>query len=165
MLAPSVYSAIEGILLWGLVATIVMTTIMQGSQGMGFSRLSLPFLVGTFFTSDRRLASVIGILCYIFGGWLFAVLYFLLFLRIGEANPWLGALIGLMHGVFVLVVILPLLPEVHPRLATEYDGPTDGQRLEPPGFMGINYGYRTPLVTLMAHTAYGALLGALFALQ
>jgi len=29
-----------------------MTTIFQGSQGLGVSRLSLPFLVGTFFTSN-----------------------------------------------------------------------------------------------------------------
>jgi len=164
MLTVSAYNAVEGIFLWGLVATIIMTTIMQGSLGMGFSRLSLPFLVGTFFTSNRRWASVIGILCYLGGGWFFATLYFILFLRIGEANAWLGALIGLVHGVFLLVVILPLLPEVHPRLASEYDGPSEGQRLEPPGFMGLNYGYRTPLVTLVAHTAYGALLGALFSL-
>jgi hypothetical protein len=31
--------------------------------------------------------------------------------------------------------------------------------LEPPGFMLVNYGLHTPLVTLAAHAAYGALVG------
>ena len=38
-------------LLWGLVATVAMTTILQAGQGLGYSRMSLPFLVGTFFSS------------------------------------------------------------------------------------------------------------------
>ena len=29
------------LLLWGLVATVAMTTILQGSQGLGLSRLSI----------------------------------------------------------------------------------------------------------------------------
>ena len=45
-----------------------MTSILQGSQGLGLSRLSLPFLVGTFFTSNRNRATVIGFLVYTLGG-------------------------------------------------------------------------------------------------
>lgn len=45
------------LVLWGLIATVTMTAILQASQGLGFSRLSLPFLVGTFFTGDRRRSS------------------------------------------------------------------------------------------------------------
>jgi hypothetical protein len=67
------------LLLWGLLATVAMTTILQGAQGMGLSRLSLPFLVGTFFTGDRRRAVMLGFALYTIGGWLFAFLYFLLF--------------------------------------------------------------------------------------
>jgi hypothetical protein len=52
--------ALGYLVLWGLVATIAMTAILQGSQGLGLSRLSLPFLAGTFFTADRRLAFVLG---------------------------------------------------------------------------------------------------------
>jgi len=165
MLTLAALQELEAILLWGLVATIAMTTIMQGSQGLGLSRLSLPFLVGTFFTANRRWTNVIGTVCYVLGGWLFALFYLLLFLRLGGASAWLGGLIGLVHGTFLLVVILPLLPEVHPRIATEYDGPSDGRRLEPPGFLGLNYGYRTPLVALIGHVVYGAVLGALFSLS
>jgi hypothetical protein len=34
------------LVLWGLIATVAMTTILQASLGLGFSRMSLPFLVG-----------------------------------------------------------------------------------------------------------------------
>jgi hypothetical protein len=45
-------------------------------------------------------------------------------------------------------------------MATEYDGPTYRRRLQPPGFFGLNYGYRTPLATILGHALYGAILGA-----
>ena len=32
--------------------------------------------------------------------------------------------------------------------------------MEPPGFFGLNYGFGTPVVLLVAQTAYGAVLGA-----
>lgn len=46
--------------LWGLIATLAMTSILEASRGTGFSRLSLPFLLGTFFTSHRRRAMILG---------------------------------------------------------------------------------------------------------
>jgi hypothetical protein len=32
--------------------------------------------------------------------------------------------------------------------------------LEPPGFMMMNYGRSTPLVSLVAHVVYGGIVGA-----
>lgn len=162
MIAPVVLTQLESILVWGFVGTAAMTTILHGSQGLGLSRLSLPFLVGTLFTGDRRWASLWGFLLYVFGGWLFAFFYFVVFASAGVAHWWSGALIGLLHALFLLVVILPLLPQLHPRMATEYDLPTAARRLEPPGFMGLNYGHGTPLSTVLGHVAYGAILGAFF---
>ena len=149
------------LLLWGLIATVAMTTILQGSQGLGLSRLSLPFLVGTLFTSNRNRAVVIGFIVYVIGGWLFAMLYFLFFVSIGRASWWLGALIGCLHGVLLLVTALPLLAYAHPRMASEHDGSARTYLLEPPGFAGLNYGRRTPITTLLAQTVYGATLGGL----
>ncbi len=71
--------AFWSMVIWGLLATVAMTTVLQGAQGMGLSRLSLPFLAGTFFTGDRRWAVIVGFVFYVVGGWLFAFLYFLLF--------------------------------------------------------------------------------------
>jgi hypothetical protein len=152
-------NALPHLLIWGLVATVAMTTILQGSQGLGWSRLSLPFLVGTFFTRNRNRAYVAGFVVYVIGGWLFALLYFLFFRSIGLASWWLGALLGFLHGVFLLVAALPLLPYAHPQMASEHDGPNRAYILEPPGFMGLNYGGRTPITTLLGQTIYGLILG------
>jgi hypothetical protein len=35
--------------------------------------------------------------------------------------------------------------------------------LEPPGFMLLNYGRPTPVLTLLGHMAYGAIIGAFVA--
>lgn len=150
------------VLLWGLIATLAMTTILQGSQSLGLSRLNLPFLAGTFVTSNRSRAVVLGFVLYTLGGWLFALVYLSVFLSLGFANLWLGAALGLLHGLFLLVTVLPLLPHVHPRMASEYVGASATRRLEPPGFMGLNYGRRTPLATLLAQVVYGAVLGAFY---
>lgn len=150
---------LPALLLWGLIATVAMTTILGASQGLGLSRLSLPFLVGTVFTRRRARATVLGFVLYVIGGWLFAMLYFLVFISLGTASWWLGGLLGVLHGVFLLVCALPLLPYAHPRMASEHDGPCRTSLLEPPGFLGLHYGPQTPLTLLAAQAVYGATLG------
>ena len=148
------------LLLWGLMATLAMSAIMHGSQGLGLSRLSLSFLAGTMFTGNRDRAAVLGFFIYVLGGWVFAILYALIFCSAGSASWLFGGFLGLVHGTLLLVVLLPLLPHVHPRVLTVYHGPTATRHLEPPGFLGLNYGYRTPLTTLLSQTLYGVVLGA-----
>ncbi len=155
----------QSLVLWGLIATVAMTSILQASQGFGFSRLSLPFLMGSAFTANRSAATVVGYVLYVIGGWLFAFLYFLFFTSVGIFTWWLGAIVGVLHGVFLLVSVLPLLPYVHPRMASEHHGVTAHRQLEPPGFMAINYGYQTPFTTLLAQAVYGAVLGACVQIQ
>jgi uncharacterized oligopeptide transporter (OPT) family protein len=36
--------------------------------------------------------------------------------------------------------------------------------LEPPGLMALNYGRKTPILTVLAHVVYGAILGAFYQL-
>lgn len=48
-------------------------------------------------------------------GWLFALLYALAFQSWHRATWWLGAGIGLVHGLFVLTVGMPIVPAMHPR--------------------------------------------------
>ena len=70
-----------------------------------------------------------------------------------------GSAFGAVHGLAALTVIVPLLGGVHPRMATERSGPGMTAMLEPPGVLSLNYGVQTPVVTLIAHVAYGAILG------
>jgi len=152
-------------LLWALLATVAMTAILEGSQGLGFSRLSLPFLIGTMFTDDRQKALLLGFLVYTLGGWMFAFIYFAIFLSVNIFTWWFGLLVGILHGVILLVWALPILPYVHPRLASEYNGVTSERQLEPPGFLALNYGRRTPLTTLIGQAVYGATLGGFMQLN
>lgn len=153
------------LVLWGLVATTAMTAILQLSQGLGLSRMSLTFLLGSAFSGNRSWATVLGFVLYIIGGWLFAFLYFLFFTSVGIYTWWLGTILGLIHGLFLLVCVIPLLPFVHPRMASEHHGVTDVRQLEPPGFLAMNYGYQTPFATLVAQAVYGGVLGACVQIQ
>jgi hypothetical protein len=159
MLIDKLLSNIDAVLVWSLVATALMTIILQGSQSLGYSRLSLPFLFGTFVTGNRGWAVFLGYVVYTIGGSLFAFLYCLIFASLGYARWWLGAIVGALHGLFLLVS-LAVAPQLHPRIASPYDPPTAGRKLEPPGFFGLNYGRRTPITTLTGQLVYGGVLGA-----
>lgn len=152
------------IFLWGFIATVFLTTLMAAGQGLGLSRMSLQLMLGTLFTANRNLAMVYGFAFHFINGWLFALFYALVFENLGLANWWLGGMIGLGQGLTVLIALMPILPYLHPRMASEYHGPEPTRQLEPPGFMALNYGRQTPLITLFAHVVYGAILGGFYRL-
>ena len=153
------------VLLWGFAATISLTTVMAASQGLGLSRMSIPFMLGTMMTPDRDRAIVVGSLFHVANGWAFALIYAAAFESWGRAAWWLGASIGAVHATFVLTVGMAMLPGLHPRMASEQAAPATTAQLQPPGFLALNYGERTPLVTLVAHLIYGGLLGAFYQLR
>lgn len=67
---------------------------------------------------------------------------------------------GFIHGVFFLVAILPVLPYMHPRLASEYNGQTENRLIEPPWIHGLELwlwdtGYRASVSALLGQTYYG----------
>ncbi len=151
-------------LVWGLVATIALTTVMAGSQGLGFTRMNLPYMLGAIFTPSRDRARVIGFGVHLLNGWIFSLGYVAAFQALGRATWWIGALLGLLQALFVLTVVMRLMPGLHPRMASEEKGPTVTRQLEPPGFLALNYGYQTPLSVVVGHLIYGAILGAFYSL-
>lgn len=152
----------DGWLVWGFGSTVILTTILAGSQGLGLTRMNIPYMLGTMVTPDRDRAKVYGVLLHLVNGWIFSFVYVAAFHAAGRYGAWFGALIGFVHAAFVLVVGLPVLPGMHPRMASEIRGPTVVKQLEPPGFLGKNYGIQTPVCVLLAHVVYGALLGAFY---
>ena len=153
---------VRGALLWGFVATLALTGLLAGSQSLGLTRMNLPYMLGTMVTPRRDRAKVIGFGLHLVNGWLFAGLYVAAFESWRKATWWLGAGIGLFHALFILVAGLPLMPGIHPRMASITSGPIPTQHLEPPGFLALNYGKQTPLSVIAAHVAYGAILGAFY---
>lgn len=153
---------VRGAVVGGFAGTTILTTLMRGSQAVGVSRVDFPFILGTMLTPDRDRAKVVGSLFHFVNGWLFALIYGALFRQLRLATWWLGAAMGAVHGLFVLLVLMSALPGMHPRMASVERGPDPTRQLEPPGFAGLNYGRGTPLVTLVAHVVYGGILGGLY---
>jgi len=151
-------------LIWGLLATGLLTTLLRVGQALHLTRMDTTLLLGTMVTPDRDRAKVIGFVIHFLNGWWIALIYVLFFHAFGMATWWLGALMGMAHTAFILVAVLPSLPGLHPRMASDSTGPRPTRMLEPPGFLALNYGYRTPLAVLIAHIAYGTVLGAFYRL-
>jgi hypothetical protein len=149
--------------IWGFVASAAMATLLEGAQLSGYTRMSLPFLFGAFVSGNRRGAIMLGYALYLLGGWAFAVGYALclqtLHVSGAVSGAGVGGVLGLGHGLFLIAVFLPLLPYVHPRLASDYDGVHALTRIEPPGPFGLNYGWATPLATVLAQTLFGLVFG------
>jgi hypothetical protein len=151
---------IWGALVGGLVGTLVLTTILRAATELGLTRIDLPFLLGTAVTDDRVRAKALGYALHFVFGILFALVYWAIFTVVGEAGLALGALLGLVHGLFAASALVNvLLPAVHPRMGTGFDAAGSAPLLEPPGFLLLNYGRQTPLVTLASHVVYGAIVG------
>ena len=150
------YTSLAG----GFLGTLVLTTVLRASAELGLTRMDLAFLLGTTVTDDRRKAKAIGYGFHFVMGVAFAAMYGLLFIVIGWSTWWLGAAVGALHAVFVSTVIVNvLLPLVHPRIATTETAANEVALIEPPGFLMLNYGRSTFAVTLVAHMAYGAMIG------
>jgi hypothetical protein len=147
--------------IFGLIATATLTAVMIGAQLAGFTRLDLPLMLGTIAIADPDRARVAGFFIHLVNGQGFALGYAAVFATTGEATWWAGGLLGGLHGAVALLVIVPLLPGIHPHMASERSGPSRGAALEPPGMLGLNYGRETPLVTVLAHVTYGIALGLL----
>ena len=151
---------IWGAVVGGLVGTFVLTTMLRAASELGWTRIDIPFLLGTAFTSNRVRAKAVGYSLHFVFGLLFALGYWVIFVVVGESGVLLGAVLGLLHGLFAATAVVNvLLPVVHPRMGTGFDAAGSSPMLEPAGFLLLNYGRRTPLVTLAAHTVYGAIVG------
>ena len=147
--------------LFGVVATTALTAVMITAQLAGITRLDLPLVLGTLVTEEPDRARVAGFFIHLVIGQGFAFGYAASFALLDRATWWLGSLLGLLHAAVALMVLVPLLAGVHPRMATDRAGPTSTAMLEPPGLLGLNYGAQTPVVTVLAHVAYGVALGLL----
>ena len=149
-------------LLAGFVGTVLLTTLEAGAQQLHLSRMSIPYLLGAAFTQGRDRAKVIGFFTHLLNGQLFALLYVAIFQATGEASALRGAIIGLVHAAVVLLVVIPLLPFIHPRMASLHQGPTELRQIEPPGPMALHYGVTTPLSVVIAHIVFGVAVGGLY---
>jgi len=150
-----------GALFGGFAGTLVLTIMLAAGSQLRLTRMDLPFLLGTAWAEDRARARVAGYALHFLAGLVFAVIYYAAFAVLGRAGWVLGMLFGLVHALFAgTTLVNVLLPAVHPRMGTSMSAASSSPLLEPPGFMLMNYGPATPILTVLAHLAYGAIVGA-----
>ena len=153
----SFWGAVAG----GLIGTTVLTTSLRVAQEVGWTRMDIPFLLGTAFTGNRSRAVVIGYAFHFMNGLIFALMYAFVFWAVGRAGILLGAALGFVHALFAGGALVNLLlPSVHPRMGTPWSDAEETPLVEPPGFLLHNYGRHTVVVTVVAHVVYGAIVGA-----
>ena len=73
-----------------------------------------------------------------------------------------GLIVGFTVGLTGMgggALMTVLLPAVHPRMGTPWSDAEETPLLEAPGFLLMNYGRRTVVWTVLAHVAYGAIVG------
>jgi hypothetical protein len=158
----SVWGALAG----GFVGTLVLTTVLRAASELGVTRMDLPFLLGTALSGDRVRAKALGYGLHFVAGFAFALIYLGIFAAIGRSGRWLGAIFGVVHALFASTALVStLLPLVHPRMGTPLTAAGSVALLEPPGFMMLNYGAGTPIITLLAHIGYGTIVGGFISLS
>ena len=155
-----------GALAGGFAGTFVLTFTLRLASELGLTRMDIPLLLGSAFVADRTRAKALGYILHFAFGLVFALVYFALFRAIDESGWLIGAFFGLVHSLFAGTALVNiLLPLVHPRMGTPFTSAGEAPLLEPPGFLLVNYGRRTALVSLAAHVAYGALVGGFVSLS
>jgi hypothetical protein len=156
-----IWGAVAG----GIVGTIVLTTLLRASSEVRLTRMDIPFLLGTALTANRVRAKSLGYALHFVFGLLFALGYDGVFAVVGHAGFLLGAGFGLVHALFAGTALVNiLLPAVHPRMGSGFDAAGSTPLLEPPGFLLVNYGRQTIVATVVAHVAYGAIVGGFIGL-
>lgn len=147
----------------GLIGTMILTTLMRTASELGVTRMDFALVLGTLVTQDRRRARAIGYALHFAIGLLFALIYGALFTMLDRSSWWLGMLFGILHAVFVGTFgVNVLLPAVHPLMGTPETAANEVAIIEPPGFLMLNYGRNTFVIALLAHMAFGAIVGWAF---
>ena len=144
-----------GALAGGFAGTLVLTITLAAAGHLRLTRMDIPFLLGTAWTDNRSRARIVGYGLHVVAGLVFSMFYYAVFLTLGEAGWALGMLFGLVHALFAGTTLVDfLLPAIHP-----FSAANSSPLLESPGFMLLDYGRATPVVTILAHLAYGAIVG------
>jgi hypothetical protein len=156
----SVWGALAG----GAVGTVVLESGVRVAAEVGWTRIDLPFLLGTMFTERRRVAVVLGYAFHGINGLLFSLLYAGVFAAAVHAGWLFGLALGAVQAAGVGLLVDVILPAIHPRMGSPWSDAEETPLLEPPGFLLANYGRSTVLVTTLLHLAYGAIVGGFAAM-
>jgi len=121
-----------GTLLAGFAGTLVLTSLESGAQQLHLTRMSLPYLLGAMFTPSRDRAKVIGFFAHLINGQDAGAPLCRDLQRHGRKRR--GARDAHRPDPLgrLLLVLVPLPPSIHPRMASVHQGRRAAPH-EPPG--------------------------------
>lgn len=163
--------SLAGALVAGFIGTAVMSTMMKLSAKMGMTDMPpMELVTGSMLSGDPDRARQLGIMVHwlVMGTIVFGLGYAALFAVFGSSSWLLGLGIGVVHGLVVGVVFMPMMPAVHPRMSTEptFGGTVDvsagSVQLAAPGMLGSKWGGMTPVGLVMGHAVYGLVVALVY---
>jgi hypothetical protein len=144
----------ERALIAGAVGTAALTLMLALAPSLGSPALNFPLWDGTFFTLNLTWAVILGYGVHFAIGISLAILFQRTFLTRLGGEAWLkGAVFGFLVWLVLMVVGLPLFDLLDPLAANGI--------LPAPGFFALGLGVTAPVMLLVAHLIYGAVVGSL----
>jgi hypothetical protein len=129
-------------LIGGVVGTAVMTALLLFPRWLGFGKIDVIPAVGALITGKAENAFSIGFIVHFASGIIFAYIYLGILLLMKMPIVWWGfAMAGFIHGIVVMLLVCIVVMEHHPVARYHDRGPMTG------------------LAQLLAHIAYGVVVG------
>ena len=138
----------------GIVGAIAMTIIMVMARAMGMPA-NLEMMLGTMMGNPpSAMAWVIGLIIHLIAGGVLALIYAAGFEYWIQRADWLVGLgFGVIHTLFSGLVVLGMLPAIHPLVP---------EMMAAPGVFMANLGVEGVVAFVALHLIYGAMVGAMY---
>jgi uncharacterized membrane protein YagU involved in acid resistance len=149
--------SIDGVLVTtsGVVATIVMTTVMYTLPLLGWAQVDLPTWIARVFTTESIRVAESGVALHLFIGtmwaWVFATL---VEPRLTLKPAAAGLIFGISLWAFAQIIAVPIAGAIADAV---HDGGTTS-----PGWFALRLGIGPALSSLVAHVAYGTSLSVVY---
>lgn len=152
---------IPAAVLAGLLGGMAFLIVVYMGLGVGMTRMNFLYILGTMMApqAPERAAYTIGFAAHMMASAGFGIahtglLHAIGVSSVGEAAGW-DLLIGAVHGMVILAVMPMMLNTMHVLVRR-------GQ-IAHPGVALVGFGAMTPMGSLMAHVAFGLVVGAVYA--
>jgi len=140
----------------GLMGTSAMTVVWYLAPLVGLPIVDFPVILGSIATGNLNNAFTPGLVVHFLIGVALGFLYVYAAGPLLRGAAWLrGLQFSLLPLVLTSLVLLPLLPYIHPLIRV--------RQLVTPGILGSNWGVQVPWLLLGGHLIYGLVCAAVYA--
>lgn len=148
-------------LLAGLLGGVAFLAVVTMGRAVGMTRMNFLEMLGTMLVPNAGKATVyatgLGVHLMASAGFGLAhagLLHAIGITSVGQAAGW-DLVLGMAHGALVLAMLPPALTRMHPLVRTHV--------MDRPGIALTGFGSGTPIGSLMAHVAFGLVVGSVYA--